>query len=1488
MAIAIVDGEVATMKNHNFKQFPIIPMQQGMFLKSWLLYLGLLGLWFSSPSSLLAQTRNRSLVAWGESLMGMNRVPDLPPGVSVSDVEEVTAGELVSAVTLRSGIEGYTGSRLILRGPTLLTGTSDGTISYGNGVLDYTDKTTWNTALQGASGVMGLDRVGFGHLFGALIRKPSGSPVPVASGRFKDQFSGDLAFFGDRASAGLPATDLDPAGKFVSVVSSSTHVVALRADGSVKAFGGDNLFGERLIPSGVVGAIEVAAGEFFSAALLSNGQVIVWGSDAYGVVSVPTTVTNVISLRAGASHLIALRGDGTVVAWGNPGDGRTSVPVGLNRVTKISAGRAHSLALRDDGTVVAWGYNGAGQTSVPAGLANVIDIAAGGQHNLVLVSREKPVLDLLSVTESSAQGARDFNPAVDYTDRGRTVTVRATVVNGAPPIQFRWRRNGSLISGATNAQLSLFIAPSDTGAMRIDAEAINLFGSDMESVAIKLAENPSEVSVDVFSWVTTPAPVTAALGRSSSGVFLGVDNATKQLAFNVSAKGDPIPRVNVYDAKTGEAVATETLIWTATASVSGSALVPSTRFLTASSSGSYCVVVGNSLGKTVTNVVTLGVYQDLAANPPNVSPSYSPNATVSSVLGPIPPGTTNLTLSVVSNYGPGVAYQWLKDGVEILRATNSVLSFTNFSFPQIGAYKVRLTNPLTGSSITSDKLKGTVDSGVFNPVLPIAVNLSRTNILGLSGTAGSLEVQLTGALIGRVQLQKFDDALGVWADASSTFPVLVPGLPAAWSGGTYDLGVTAGGGVASFTVGTSNLLPSMSGYYRIRVVQLAASGGTELAGSAVTSLFQVVVLTPAALSLPVGAPSSLEGGGTWISGASSGVDMTVSAAAFSMVDLSTYLSVSGFPGPVFRWERQTDAASGSSPAKFQVVSVNTNSPSLWLAAVPTNAGIYRITATNSVGGVTGVFKTIALRVDRVLRIPEETLVVPGGIVSEAKPVGTNSPDGIPISLVGFGDESALSFTIQARTPYLLESNFGLSIDLDPSIANVCTITSRKTGSVVAAPANGGLGGNLIKFQVLINRGLGGFPRGTNTIARLYLRAQSPSAIETIRTLGSSGVAEAPSLRVPIQILKDSELVTADRDLSFRVAFTNATIAPSTFEGGDVVVLADSVEGDVNNSGSTDVVDITAIASALAASTFPDTNSVTKRRMDCAPRESYGDWAVNLADLVQVARYAAKLDSTQAAQDPLVGGPGYTLNRSQRPAATKSLPRNGATEPVRSIHFGWSDLVTGQEAWVPVVLNGVGNENAFAFNVEFDPKALEFTGLRAPNGTSSMENRTAAAAGRIGAVLWKQAGQSAPAGSSVIMEVGFRVRAQGGSTELRFGSLPLDALIATVDAKPVQRVQYAASQLSIGQRRRVLGGRVVGQTLAGSEWRLELQAIDSAGAVVSARDRRLRVRTSDRLETPPTQWQDSGVLPEVTPVGNVRIPLNLDPTRASGFFHLVEE
>ena len=41
----------------------------------------------------------------------------------------------------------------------------------------------------------------------------------------------------------------------------------------------------------------------------------------------------------------------------------------------------------------------------------------------------------------------------------------------------------------------------------------------------------------------------------------------------------------------------------------------------------------------------------------------------------------------------------------------------------------------------------------------------------------------------------------------------------------------------------------------------------------------------------------------------------------------------------------------------------------------------------------------------------------------------------------------------------------------------------------------------------------------------------------------------------------------------------------------------------------------------------------------------------------------------------------------------------------------------------------------------------------------------------------------PLTASVLVAAGFRVRAQGGTTELRFGTVPLDPLIATVDAGP---------------------------------------------------------------------------------------------------------
>jgi len=378
--------------------------------------------------------RSRSVVGWGESLLGLNQMPPLPAGTTANDIDALASGELVNAVGLRSGISGYSGPRIIVSGASILTGDAAGKVFWGTGTSDFT---TWNDVVV-RSGALVPDRVSFGFLHAAVILT-----------------DGKMGFVGDRQGSYFPATPA--AGDLVAVATSATHALGVRANGSVVGVGGVNFFGENTIPLGLSGVQGVAAGEYFSAAVLDNGQVVVWGTDANGVLQIPVTATNVVSIKAGATHLVALRADGTVIAWGNAADGRTSVPAGLNRVIKIAVGRAHAVALRDDGTVVAWGYNGSGQASIPSGLINVIDIAAGGNHSLALVSREKPTLNAVSASIAGVS----FNLADGYAEKGRVVRLTASVAGGAPPVQYRWRKNGALVAGATNAILDITVGPSE-------------------------------------------------------------------------------------------------------------------------------------------------------------------------------------------------------------------------------------------------------------------------------------------------------------------------------------------------------------------------------------------------------------------------------------------------------------------------------------------------------------------------------------------------------------------------------------------------------------------------------------------------------------------------------------------------------------------------------------------------------------------------------------------------------------------------------------------------------------------------------------------------------------------------------------------------------------------------------------------------------------------------------------------------------------------
>jgi alpha-tubulin suppressor-like RCC1 family protein len=220
------------------------------------------------------------------------------------------------------------------------------------------------------------------------------------------------------------------------------HSLALLTNGSVMAWGynpdgelGDGrTFGSEMpqsvcatgatwpcsIAAGNVltGVETVSAGAFHNLALLGDGDVVAWGSNAseqLGNASMPLSddpvsvvgLSAVQAVSAGGAHSLVLLGNGTVMAWGANGGGQLGngptppfratpqVVNGLSGVTLISAGLGHNLAALSNGEVMAWGGGGYGElgdgafasSNVPVsvnGLSGVSDISAGGYHSLAL------------------------------------------------------------------------------------------------------------------------------------------------------------------------------------------------------------------------------------------------------------------------------------------------------------------------------------------------------------------------------------------------------------------------------------------------------------------------------------------------------------------------------------------------------------------------------------------------------------------------------------------------------------------------------------------------------------------------------------------------------------------------------------------------------------------------------------------------------------------------------------------------------------------------------------------------------------------------------------------------------------------------------------------------------------------------------------------------------------------------------------------------
>jgi alpha-tubulin suppressor-like RCC1 family protein len=503
-----------------------------------------------------------------------------------------------------------------------------------------------------------------------------------------------------------------------SAVSVSTRAgtsCAVLSSGQVQCWGhnfsgqlGDGSTTDSLVPvtvSGISSAVSVSAGDYHSCAVLSSGQVQCWGHNFYGQLgngstvdsSVPVTVSGIssaVSVSISSDFSCAVLPSGQVQCWGSNssgqlGNGATTdswVPVvvsGISSAVSVSARGAHSCVVLSSGQVQCWGNNGAGQLGIGSEATQLTPQTVIGIGGTSLVNSGAP-----TVTGETRVGGQ-LTAVPGTWDEGVTFT-------------YQWRREGVEIPGAT---LSTYLLGPDDAGTRISVVVSG--AKDGYYTSIRESAPTELITGGVLNETPTPSisgtPATAPYGYGGAGPLYTFDGRGALVT-----RGQP-------------------LTWNSEVLTSSSALNPDSVFTcNADSTGSYAfiapIVVGNywnfwfpsplNADNWTASKVLGPRYTDKDLKDVNLSLSSfnlgSPRA-VKAYGGNFYVGvacTSNHGLTVEQAYyrpirvtpntgvykftdesslsaisgdwdgGVNVAYQWRRDGVDVVGATNQNYSLS--------------------------------------------------------------------------------------------------------------------------------------------------------------------------------------------------------------------------------------------------------------------------------------------------------------------------------------------------------------------------------------------------------------------------------------------------------------------------------------------------------------------------------------------------------------------------------------------------------------------------------------------------------------------------------------------------------------------------------------------------------------------------------------------------------------------------------------------
>jgi len=416
-------------------------------------------------------------------------------------------------------------------------------------------------------GLTGFMAVGGGESHSVALRK-DGTVVAVwGHGGFGQLGRGDLS------ASDTPVT-IPGLGAVRAIAVGANHVLALTAEGSVKAWGangkgqlGDSTNLDRLSPvtvPGLADVVSIAAGANHSLAARKDGAVFAWGDGFHGELGDGENrerwspvrvrgVRNAVAVFSGSSahHSFAILKDGSTLAWGagasaQLGDGSVDDQLRPVRVealagmVRLAAGASHSAGIGKDGRLWVWGDGSqdqrggspAGTSFAPIPLAaysEALQVAAGEFHTVVLEADGRV----------SAFGG-SFGPLA------RPSTERAApAAPDTPATAMESAAAAAVVPGPAPDAPRLRVQPASAGG----AGAGALAGGDRHSLVLKsdgtvwsFGDNQSgQLGDSTFTQRTTPVQVTGLTGVTAvaAGFYHSVALKSDQTVwtFGLNANG---------------------------------------------------------------------------------------------------------------------------------------------------------------------------------------------------------------------------------------------------------------------------------------------------------------------------------------------------------------------------------------------------------------------------------------------------------------------------------------------------------------------------------------------------------------------------------------------------------------------------------------------------------------------------------------------------------------------------------------------------------------------------------------------------------------------------------------------------------------------------------------------------------------------------------------------------------------------------------------